>query len=50
MTALRNPFVTAAVSLVLALSVGVFTFWRSATVLVVKAIELRLKNEGKLSG
>ncbi len=41
MTALRNPFVTAAASLLLALSVGLFTFWRAATVLVIQAIELR---------
>lgn len=43
MTALRNPFVTVTASLVLAVAVGVFTFWRAATVLVLEAIELRQK-------
>ncbi len=41
MTLLRNPFVTASAALMLALAVGVFTFWRTAAVLVAKAIELR---------
>lgn len=41
MTALRNPIVTIVASLVLAVAVGVFTFWRSASVLIVQAIELR---------
>jgi len=41
MTILRNPFISAAASLVLALAVGVFTFWRAAVPLVARALEQR---------
>jgi flagellar motility protein MotE (MotC chaperone) len=43
MTLLRNPMVAAGASLFLSLAVGVFTFWRSAGVLVLQAIETRAK-------
>jgi flagellar motility protein MotE (MotC chaperone) len=41
MTTLRNPFVTATASLVLALAVGLLTFWRAGSVLVSRASALR---------
>lgn len=43
MTALRNPIVTVASSLFLAIAVGVLTFQRAASVLVAHALELRAK-------
>jgi len=43
MTALRNPIVTIAGSLFLAVAVGVLTFQRAASVLVAHALEMRAK-------
>ena len=40
-TTLRNPFVTAAAGLVLAVGVGVFTFWSAAQPIVANVIALR---------
>ena len=39
MTTLRNPLVTAGMGLILSLGVGLFMFWRTASVLVTQAIE-----------
>jgi len=43
MTALRNPLVTAGTGLLLALAVGLVSFWRAAAPFVARAIEARLK-------
>lgn len=43
MTFLRHPLVAAAAGLVLAVALGVFTFWRSGSVLVARVVELREK-------
>ena len=43
MTALRNPLVTAAAALVLALAVGLYSFWRAAAPVFEQALALRAK-------
>jgi flagellar motility protein MotE (MotC chaperone) len=43
MTTLRNPFVTAGMGLILSLGIGLFLFWRTASVLVTQAIEIQAK-------
>jgi len=43
MTALRNPFVSAALALLLSVGVGLFMFWRAAMPLLAMAINARLK-------
>jgi len=43
MTALRSPFVAAAIALLLSVSVGLFMFWRAAMPLLTVAINARLK-------
>ena len=43
MTALRSPFVAAAIALLLSIGVGLFMFWRAAMPLLAVAINVRLK-------
>ena len=43
MTALRSPFVAAAIAMLLAVSVGLFMFWRAAMPLLAVGINARLK-------
>ena len=48
MTALRNPFVAAALALLLSVGVGLFMFWRAAMPLLAAAINARLKTVADL--
>lgn len=41
MTILRNPMISAAAGLLLALAVGLYTFWRAASVVVAQAMQAR---------
>lgn len=50
MTALRNPFVTGLVSLLLALGVGLYSFWLSAGQLIAHALEARAKAAAEVAG
>lgn len=43
MNVLRNPFLTAAVGLLLAVGIGVATFWRAGAVVLARVAELREK-------
>lgn len=43
MTAIRNPFVSAAIALFLSIAVGLFMFWRAAMPLLALSINTRLK-------
>jgi flagellar motility protein MotE (MotC chaperone) len=43
MTTLRNPFVTAGMGLILSLGIGLFLFWRTASVLLTQAIDVQAK-------